>query len=435
MPANSLKNRGIGLDKRRLYPGSALIIGLIAFQYTWTIFFPYVQNQFALESTAAIALGSSLAGLGAMVVFPPIIGTILDRTDSAVIPSLVAAVLIALGGVSFSLMTTAESWVMGKWFWYAASFLLGGGATALATGLLPPLVSQWFSDDEQGSAQGLMMGARYLALAAASPIIGGLLSLLGFSFGFAMVVTLFGVAITIVLGTVVWRFPTADEQRELFDQESETDTESSGEAMTFAAAFKDARFWILLVAMTGAAFSYMGFMQNFSLILVEGLVENAGYSEAFVTGTVVPTFLSVNYLFMGAGAIFWGRVMDYLGGPFRALILIYGIPATLYALFFLSYTMLIPVLVIGALIFFGLGGEPPVHYAAVPNFFGRENVGKILTYMNAVSVGSGVFLGPIVFAYINDLTGVYLASFAVAIAIRFISAGAAAVGTRYSTAS
>ncbi|MDR5656519.1 MFS transporter [Halodesulfurarchaeum sp. HSR-GB] len=414
-----------------MYPGSALIIGLLAFFYTWTIFFPYVQNQFGLESTAGIALGSSLAGLGAMVVIPPIIGTILDRTNSSVIPSFVAATLIALGGISFALMTASESWAMGKWYWYASSFLLGGGATALATGLLPPLVSQWFADDEQGSAQGLMMGSRYLALAAASPILGGLLNLLGFSFGFAMAITLFAVAITIILGGFFWRFPTAEEQREIFDQETTEESEGgNGEAMSFGMAIKDARFWILLVAMTAASFSFTGFQQNFSLILVQGLVENAGYSEGFITGTVVPTFLSINYVFMAAGAIFWGRIMDYLGGPFRTLILVYGIPATLYAVFFLSYTMLIPVLIVGALIFFGLGGEPPVHYAAVPTLFGRENVGKLLTYMNAVSVGMGMFFGPIVFAFINDVTGVYLASFGVAIVIRFVGAGAAAVGTR-----
>ncbi|MFW6458080.1 MAG: MFS transporter [Halodesulfurarchaeum sp.] len=436
MVVKSLKHRGIGLERRRLYPGSALIIGLLAFFYTWTIFFPYVQNLFELETTAGIALGSSLAGLGAMVVIPPIIGSILDRSKSAVVPSLVAATFIALGGISFALMTSMDSWATAKWFWYAASFLLGGGATALATGFLPPLVAQWFADDEQGSAQGLMMGARYLALAAASPIIGGLLELLGFSFGFAMAVTLFGVAVTIVLGAFVWRFPTIEEREEILGEEVESDDDKDlveANSLPLKAAMTDARFWILLVAMTGASFSFTGFQQNFSLILVEGLVENAGYSEGFISGTVVPTFLSINYIFMGAGAIFWGRVMDYLGGPFRALILVYGIPATLYVVFFLSYTMLIPVLIVGALIFFGLGGEPPVHYAAVPTFFGRENVGKLITYMNAVSVGMGMFFGPVVFAWVNDMTGVYLASFAVAVVVRFVSAGAAAVGTQVAT--
>lgn len=432
MAGISLKDRGIGLERRRLYPVSALIVGLFAFQYTWTIFFPYVKNLFGLETTAGIALGGSLAGLGAMVVIPPILGTVLDRTNSSAIPSLVAATLIGFGGISLALMTASETWTTGKWFWYGSSFLLAGGATAIATGLIPPLVSHWYADDEQGTAQGLMMGSRYLGLALASPIIGGLLNLLGFSFGFAMAITLFTLAVTIGLGGLVWRFPTAEEQREIFDDEEAEDETGGeeGESMTVVEAAKDIRFWTLLVAMTAAAFSFTGFQQNFSLILVQGLVENAGYSEAFITGTVIPTFLSINYLFLGAGSIFFGWVMDYLGGPFRTLVIVYGIPAILFGVFFLSYTMLIPVLVIGALIFFGLGGQPPIHYAAVPYFFGRENVGKLITYMNALSVGMGMFFGPVIFAYVNDITGVYLASFALVIVIMFVGVGAAVVGTK-----
>ena len=73
-----------------------------------------------------------------------------------------------------------------------------------------------------------------------------------------------------------------------------------------------------------------------------------------------------------------------------------------------------------------------VHYAIVPNVFGRKHLGKIMNVLNALSVGSGMALGPFLGAYIKDTTGGYFWALVIAVMIRLCGTCFALYGRKLS---
>lgn len=455
----SILKRGVGPDRRWFYPASGTALRFIlAYLGIWSLFYPYLQNVYGLDTVAPLAAGASAVGVGVMVIGPPIAGTILDYLKTPKIPYAIAAASFFAGMLLLASMFAIDSWASAQWFYYSGSFLTGIGV-GMTAGTAVPTLSRWYRGDRMGRAMGIINMGDPIGRVALAPIVAGLIGYIGFGYDLFLLIGIVGAAVVVVVGVVLWRNPTQaeidsgvlavslddegddDEQASAdADPEADSGAEDAGgdgpieeEGVTIGEAVKMKEFWILYFAMMGAAFSYMGLLQNISTIMIEGLTIG-GYGEAYVAEWLVPTFLSVTGLFTAIGAFVWGDMMDRLGGPWRTLPFIYGVPAVLIGVFYFGYTNLYLVLGIGAVMFFFFGGEPAVHYAAVPHLFGRKNIGMVMSYINAFSVGTGIVLGPTVMAYINDLWGGYALALALAVALRLLSTGLSLYGLRVSKA-
>lgn len=449
----SILKRGVGPDKRWFYPTSGTALRFIlAYLGIWSLFYPYLQNVYGLDTVAPLAAGASAVGVGVMVIGPPIAGTILDYLETPKIPYAIAAASFFVGMLLLASMFAIDSWASAQWFYYGGSFLTGIGV-GMTAGTAVPTLSRWYRGDRMGRAMGIINMGDPIGRVALAPIVAGLIGYLGFGYDLFLLIGIVGAVVVVVVGVVLWRNPTEKEIESgvlsvsLDDEEStseapDDDLEAEGAAdggtaeedgVSIGEAVKMKEFWILYFAMMGAAFSYMGLLQNISTIMIEGLTIG-GYGEQYVAGWLVPTFLSVTGLFTAIGAFVWGDVMDRLGGPWRTLPFIYGVPALLIGVFYFGYTNLYLVIGIGAVMFFFFGGEPTVHYAAVPHLFGRKNIGMVMSYINAFSVGTGIVLGPTVMAYINDLWGGYALALALAVSLRLLSTGLSLYGLRVSKA-
>lgn len=461
----SILKRGVGPDRRWFYPASGTGLRFIlAYLGIWSLFYPYLQNVYGLDTVAPLAAGASAVGVGVMVIGPPIAGTILDYLETPKIPFAIAAASFFVGMLLLASMFAIDSWAEAQWFYYAGSFLTGIGV-GMTAGTAVPTLSRWYRGERMGRAMGIINMGDPLGRVALAPIVAGLIAYIGFGYDLFLLIGIVGAVVVVIVGVVLWRNPTQEEidsgvlSASLDDEdddgadngepdeamsadaapEGDSGAEDDGEesideeGVTIGEAVKMKEFWILYFAMMGAAFSYMGLLQNISTIMIEGLTIG-GYSEAYVADWLVPTFLSLTGLLTAIGAYVWGDLMDRLGGPWRTLPFIYGIPAVLIGVFYFGYTNLYLVLGIGAVMFFFFGGEPAVHYAAVPHLFGRKNIGMVMSYINAFSVGTGIVLGPTVMAYINDLWGGYALALALAVALRLLSTGLSLYGLRVSKA-
>ena len=182
--------------------------------------------------------------------------------------------------------------------------------------------------------------------------------------------------------------------------------------------------------MFSTALGWFLILMNIATIIIEGLAEKAGMDYEYVAGSFVPLFMSVTAIGNGVGALAWGVINDRIGGPLRTLPLIYAIGGIAIILFYLVYTDPLLILLVGALLYFALGGEPAVHFAAVPTFFGRKFVGRITTVLNT-SVMTSAIIGPYLGAFIRDTTGSYFYSLLIAAILHIFSAGVVLLGRKY----
>ncbi|MDZ7849517.1 MAG: hypothetical protein U5K70_01435 [Halodesulfurarchaeum sp.] len=100
--------------------------------------------------------------------------------------------------------------------------------------------------------------------------------------------------------------------------------------------------------------------------------------------------------------------------------------------FYFTYSNLLMVYVVGVILFLITPGQPILHFAAVPALFGRKNVGMVMSYINAFSVGAGLAIGPVLFGYMADFFGGYGEALLLAAAMFVASFLAAVYGLRLS---
>ncbi|QGP91150.1 Oxalate:formate antiporter [Neomoorella glycerini] len=425
-----LLDKGAGERYRWFYPVAAFIIGMSVYiTGLWTLFYPYIMEHYKLNVVAQVALASSLTGVGSMVIGPPIAGLLFDKYGPKIPLALAGAIFVA-GAVIVSLTLTPMEWVAAKYYWYIGSAVIGFGI-GLYGGTWPATMARWFPD-KIGTAMGIAAAGTGLATTIYAPITAVLIKSLGFSNLFRILacigfVVLYG-------GVMLWKVPSPDWVP--FGQKpksgaGEKTTPAGKEHFTLKEAVKDIRFWHLYTCFFCAAFAALFFTTNVSMIILEGLTKT-GTDRQYVVRTVVPMFLTLTALAGAAGRLIWGNLMDRIGGPWRTLPIVYFTSGVMIAVFYLGYTSVAWIMIAGAIWYFLFGGEPTVHYAAVPYLFGRKSIGTIMTVLNAFSVGLGIVLGPYVGAFIRDLTGAYKWSLALAITLRIIATLVALNGLRIS---
>lgn len=195
---------------------------------------------------------------------------------------------------------------------------------------------------------------------------------------------------------------------------------------TLPQASKSVYFWLLFICFLCTSFGQMFLFQNASLIILEGLESSIGRENALTV--ILPAFLVVLGFAGLLGGLGWGFIVDKIGGPWKTLPVLYFSSAILILLFYSGYNNVILIMLLGFLTFLGLQGEPTVHYASISYVFGMRHLGKIMTTLQAFSVGIGISTGPYVGAYIKDITGSYFWAIMLVVGLRIIATIASLVG-------
>ncbi|MCR3923395.1 MAG: MFS transporter [Firmicutes bacterium] len=419
----------VGESKRWFYPISAFFITAFALSTgLWTMFYPNIIKVFEIapDKTAPVFLASLFTGLGSMIMGPPIAGFIFDKKGPKV-PALLAGFGIILGMFILSTMLKQPTWAAARPLWYLGSFFVGFGG-GLWGGTYTTTVARWFPD-KIGTAMGLAVAGGGTGIIIMSPLAGYIIRSVGFSSTIFAVLGAMAFVMLVGVGFLFYGVPATDWKPKGWvpPVSKNTGLETVEKHFTLAEAVRDVRFWILYGGFLCSAFAFMLFAQNASMILVEGLTKGGLTSEE-VVGNVVPTYLAfvagVGFL----GRFGWGWLMDKLGSPFKTLPLVYFSSGVMIWVFFMGYTSLTAVMISAAILYFAFGGEPTVHYAAVPAIFGRKHIGKIMTSLNAFSVGIGIAAGPYVGAAIKDYTGGYYWAIVLAVVLRMMATGFSLTG-------
>lgn len=422
--------KGIGEEKRWFYPISAFLIGVAIYvSDLWTMFYPHIQAHFGLETRAAVVLAATFLGMGTMVVGPPIAGAILDKYGPKITFTMSVISVVAGHGL-ISKMLALTDWATARYLWYLGSLLVGLGL-GFYGGTYPATVGKWFPD-KLGTAMGLAVAGLSGASIIYSPLIGALIKSHGFTGNIFLLFAAIAVVFLAGLGIPFWKTPPHNwvpAGMQVASGPSKAKSTHLARDYTFQEAVKDKIFWLLFVCFTCAAFSSQLFVQNASLIIIEGLSQTMSREDILVS--VIPLFVSMSGVALLTGRLGWGVITDKLGGPWKTLWMVYLLPAILIGLFYLGYHSKMLIFIIGFLLYFCMyGGTPVVHYAIVPYVFGRRHVGKIMNILNALSVGTGMVFGPYLGAYIKDVTGGYYWALMVAIIIRLCGTAFAVSGLR-----
>ncbi|MGI6659983.1 MAG: MFS transporter [Dethiobacteraceae bacterium] len=420
----SLLTYGVGESKRWYYPISAFLISALRIA-PWALFYPHVQTAFNLDTTASIILISTFTGLGSMIIGPPISGAILDKYGPK-IPFVLSGIFALSGYLILMVVLGKETWAEAQTLWYVGGFLIGLGA-GFYSGSYTATVAKWFPD-RLGTAMAVGGSGMSIGTMILTPLIASFIVQYGFTGNIFLILGVVGFCAITLLGVIAWRLPAADwkPQGMVVKARAAGQPVQEQKQYTFAEAIRDKRYWILAGGFLGAAFSNMLFSQNATLIIIEGLT-SVGMDRAEIMATVVPYYLSLTSFAGIFGTFFWGWVLDKLG-PFVALPLMYFISGVLIWVFYMGYTSVTLIYILGAILVLAMRGEGTLHYASVPAVFGRQHIGKIMSTLNSMSVGIGIAFGPFLGSYIKDITGGFKASLILAVSLRMMGTAFAIIG-------
>jgi len=414
-----LLNFGFSEKYRHLYPVTAAILALFSmFILVWSQFYPYLMEKFGLISVAPVALSSSIV-FASTLVFQIAAGFMADRLGPK-LPLALAGIGILAGMTVISLTFSHDSWENARLYWYAGSLVIGVGS-GFYVGTFPVVLGRWFPESP-GRAFGIAIFGQNLSPLVMSPLVAYLVANIGLSDTFVILGVVVS-ALIYLIGFAFWKVPPAHWH-------PSRSAASEAKHISLKQAVRDRRFWTLFTVMYSTAFGWFLIILNIATIIVEGLVEAAGMRADYVVGAFVPMFMALTAIGNAVGGFFWGIVNDRIGGPLRTLPLVYFVGGVAIVLLILSYTNPVTLLAVGILLYFALGGEPTVHFSAVPTFFGREAVGRITTILNT-SVFTSAIVGPYVGAFLKDATGTYFSSLVTAALLHFFAVAVVLVGRKY----
>ncbi|MDK2781449.1 MAG: hypothetical protein PWR13_477 [Archaeoglobi archaeon] len=405
------------MERRIVYPLSAAVLSMILMlALIWSQFYPYIMEYYDLKEITPIALSASISASG-MLIAQLIAGFIADRVGPK-IPAVISAVGMLIAMLVISKMFEYTNWEIARLYWYAGSLIMGIGGGFFA-GTYPAVIGRWYAD-QPGKAFGIVIFGQNLSPLITAPLAAYLIANYGLAYTF-VVFGVLGFVLVVAVGVGIWKFPK---------EVPTISSESVNEPINLRGVFRDIRFWIMFAVMYSTAIGWFLILMNVGTIIVEGLSDKAGLSLDYVAGTIVPLFMMITAVGNALGAIFWGVINDRIGGPLRTLPIIYGIGGLAITAFYFSYTNVILLFAIGLLLYFALAGEPTVHFAAVPTFFGSSMVGRITVILNT-SVSLSAIVGPYIGAFIRDQFGSYMWALFMAAALHFFATGVVLIGRKY----
>lgn len=403
-------NFGIGENRKSLYPVTiALLLVFAMVSLVWSQFYPYILQRYSLNELSPVVLSASLIGLG-MLIFQLIAGFLADKFGPK--PTMALAGIAYLAGmITISMMFEHREWEVARLYWYFGSFFVGIGA-GFFVGTYPVVIARWFSENT-GKAFGIAIFGQNISPLLMSPLIAFLIM------NYSLKTTFLALGILIfsafyVVGVSLWKVPSVEK------------TKSD---LPLLGALKDGRFWILFTAMFTTATAWFLILMNIATIVSEGL-SKASFDPDYLSNQFIPLFLGITAIGSAVGSFFWGTLNDRVGGPFKVLPVLYAIAGISIVFFIFGYSDPITILLFGILVYFCLGGEPTVHFSAVPTFFGKKFAGRITAILNT-SVMTSSIIGPYLGSLIRDLTASYVSALYLSAFLHFFATAVVLVGKRF----
>ncbi|MDI9642823.1 MAG: MFS transporter [Archaeoglobales archaeon] len=403
-------NFGLSEKRKNLYPATVAFLLVFAMvSLIWSQFYPYIIERYSMNEISPVVLSASLIGLG-MLIFQLVAGFLADRFGPK--PTVaISGLAYLLGMYIISMVFSYAEWEIAKLFWYLGSFVVGIGA-GFFVGTYPVVIARWFPENI-GKAFGISIFGQNISPLFISPLVAFLIINHGLQttfivLGFIIFATFY------VVGVLFWCVPEASK--------SETDS-SLGDAL------KDTRFWILFTVMFSTATAWFLILMNVATIVLEGLSRDS-FSPEYISNHFIPLFLSITAIGSAFGSLFWGAFNDRAGGPFKVLPILYAVAGVMIFVFAITYSDALLVLVFGILVYFCLGGEPTVHFTAVPTFFGKKFTGRITALLNT-SVMTSSIIGPYLGSLIRDATTSYLSALYLAAFLHFFATAVVLFGAKY----
>lgn len=387
----------------RLYRG--YVVALLSFlstglaigmtQYSFGEFAAPLQSQFGWNQTQ-LNLSLSFGFISGLVA--PLAGKWTDQFGVRPV-MFVSLLLIAVGFALRPLMTDL-------WHWYALSSLVYAGfpgATVLPAG---KVVSAWFPDTV-GRMTGLVVAGNNFGGMTMPPIAAVLIGTLSWHWAYIA----FG-ATMVLLALAVVAFVTEDPKR--VSDEMERTGRSLGTAsarlgsaagLTVAQALRSASFWLTIIGITAATFTYQGVLTQLRQHFGE-----VGFAPAAATlaVTVIATMGIGSKIAFGRASERWSaRRMTVLSLAFQ------GIGVVLMILPNGGIALVWAGVVVFAL---GFGGLGALIVLVVRQTFGMKSFGAIMGLFTLAQIISSSG-GPLLAGQIHDQTGSFNLAFAIIVGI------------------
>ncbi|MBB4824739.1 MFS family permease [Sporosarcina luteola] len=365
-------------------------LGKAALNNTASLFISPVAKDLGV-GVGNLTLYLSISSVVTMI-FLPIGGKILTKFNTGLV--LIIAVLLQAG--SFALFGFMHS----VWGWYALSIPLAVGGVFITVLAGPVIIQQWFKK-RNGIALGIMSAVGGLFGIFTQPIVGKLISDLGWRTSYYTV----GLVVIIILVPTIFlllRYKPQQKNLVPYGMESgniESKTEDAAEQTGIA--FKDASkspAFILL----GLFFFIVTAVASFSMHVPTYLVDK-GYDVTFAGNAMAAMALGIF-----VGSLTFGYLSDRIGAKNTSLLaMVFGTAAIVLLLAFPGSTAFIII----SLILFGfmsssIGTLGP---AMASSLFGSRDYSQIYSTASIGLAVASIIALP-AYGYIFDFTGTYVTS-------------------------
>jgi MFS family permease len=339
------------------------------------------------------------------------VGPWLDKKDGPV-------VLFFSGVVLFAVSAILIRYTHSLWAYFLA-FGVMGGAGRYGVQVIFAIVPKWFVRN-RGISQA-MIGAGFSLGPLIFPVLlQSLIDTIGWRdtwlvMGAAMLVLLAPLSLLVArMPEDLGLLPDGGPPRTAAGRTARASPRSKEPpgAATRAEALRTSQLWLLIAAIGFATLAIRGMIPNLHPFFVSEGIDATTAALSFSVYAVV-AFVTV---------LFWGRLADRIGArvPFIIVIAI-GVAA----LAVLAATSSRAVMFLGmAVLASGLNGFFNLWQVVLADTFGREHIGAIRGVVDAFN-STAIFVGPVLFGLLFDLSGSYGVLFGAAIVLWALSLAAA----------
>ncbi len=365
-------------------------------QYGFGLFVKPLEDAFGWSRTE-INVSLSIGLISGLIA--PLIGIVIDRYGSR---HLVTGSLLLVAAAFFVRVGMSE-----LWHWYLSAVLLAIGMPA-AFQPVGKLMGAWFPYT-RGRMMGTaitgnnvfgLVGAPLLTLVIAGPGWRSAYGIIAFSL----------LVVAVAAWLVIRDAPRPGEEEKPKPGRSSANGAAFESESTLSEAIHGRRFWLLLLGVTCAGFSYPSFMTQ----LIPHLEAEGWGSTKAATGLTALAGMAL------VSKLTWGWLSEKLTARVSFII----------AISIMSSGVILVILAGGsnlafaAILYFGtgFGGIGPLMSLVVLEAFGLRHYGKISGVVMMVVATVPVLIGPILAGQIYDSTGSYADSFWIA-AVIFAAGG------------
>ncbi len=363
-------------------------------QYAFGEFSSPLQERYGWNQTE---LNLSLTFSFISGILAPLIGVWTDRFGVRPV-MFVSIVLIAIGFAFRPLITEL-------WHWYALSALVYAGfpgATVLPAG---KMVGLWFPNS-MGRMTGIVVSGNNFGGMTMPPLAATIIALINWQWAYII----FGV-IMVGLATAVFLFMREKpreveiEMRRTRRPRPASNAAASRAGMSAKQAIRTWAFWLTLIGLVAATFTYQGVLTQ----LRQHFGEN-GFAPAAATSAV--TFIAT----MGiASKIAFGRASERFSAR-RMTVLSIAFQAVGVALMILPFGG-VPLIMLGIFIYsLGFGGLGALIVLVVQQTFGLREYASLMGLYQFAQIIS-IAGGPVFAGRVHDITGSFNLAFAVIVGI------------------